>query len=353
MEWRLEQLAGQLGGVVHGDGSVVIVGLAGVEDANPGDITFADHERALPLLKSTKASAAIVPRHIPDLLIPQVVVGDPRLAMAKALALLTSGPYHAAGISEKSWISPSAVVADDVSIYPFAYVGENARIGSRVTIHPGVCIGREVTIGDDTVLYPNVVIYPQCVIGARVILHAGVIIGSDGFGFVKEGGRNIKIPQVGTVEVEDDVEIGANSCVDRATFGATRIKHGVKIDNLVQVAHNVLIGEDSVVVAQVGISGSTTLGKNVTLGGQVGLADHLDVGDNVMVAAQSGVMKDVPSDHIVAGTPALPHRHALRVASVWAKLPELKREVDELKARLEELERRRDQDATGQGGSDD
>jgi len=273
--------------------------------------------------------------------------------MAKALSLLTAKPYGTVGVAKESWISPSAVLADDVSIYPFAYVGEGVRIGSRVVIHPGVCVGREVIIGDDTVLYPNVVVYPLCVIGARVIIHAGAVIGSDGFGFVKEEGRNVKIHQVGAVEIEDDVEVGANSCIDRATFGTTRIKRGVKIDNLVQIAHNVVIGEDSIVVAQVGISGSTTLGRNVTLGGQVGLADHLEVGDNVMVAAQSGVMKDVQSNQIVGGTPALPHRQALRVTSVWTRLPELKRELEELKGRLEKVEKGHDRNPTKQGGTDD
>jgi UDP-3-O-[3-hydroxymyristoyl] glucosamine N-acyltransferase len=260
--------------------------------------------------------------------------------MAKILALLTQVPHVSEGISARAWVSPSAQVSVDATIHPFVSVGDHAQIGARVTIHAGATIGPHVIIGDDSVIHPHVTIYARCVLGKRVIIHAGTVIGADGFGFVKDGEVNVRIPQVGIVEIEDDVEIGANCCLDRATFGKTLIKRGVKIDNLVQVAHNVQIGEHSILVAQVGIAGSTKLGKNVTLAGQVGVVDHITIGDNVMVGAQSGIIKNVPPNHIVLGSPPLPHRQFLRVAAVWTKLPELKKELDRLIKRVEALEKR-------------
>jgi UDP-3-O-[3-hydroxymyristoyl] glucosamine N-acyltransferase len=339
MERSLESLARDVGGRVSGDGSVLISGLAGIDGANKGDITFVSNEKFIPLLKKTKASAAIVSQEIPDAVIPLLVVSNPLLAMAKLLATFTQRPPVAGGISDQAWISPSATVGEDAAISPFVSIGDEVQIGSRVTIYSGSSIGPQAVIGDDTIIYPNVTIYHRCVLGKRVIVHAGAAIGADGFGFVKDGETNVRIPQVGIVEIEDDVEIGANCCIDRATFGKTLIKKGVKIDNLVQVAHNVQVGEHSIIVAQVGISGSTTVGKNVTLAGQVGLVDHIQIGDNVMVGAQSGITKDVPPKQIVLGSPHLPHRQFLRVAAVWSRLPELKKEVDLLLKRVEALEK--------------
>ncbi|MBN1255434.1 MAG: UDP-3-O-(3-hydroxymyristoyl)glucosamine N-acyltransferase [Deltaproteobacteria bacterium] len=339
MERSLESLARDVGGRVSGDGSVLISGLAGIEVANKGDITFVRNEKYTPLLKKTKASAAIVAEEIPDTEIPLLIASNPLLAMAKILAFFTQGSSVRGGSSDQAWISPSAKVSKDAAISPFVSIGDEAQIGSRVTIYSGSSIGPQAVIGDDTVIYPNVTIYRRCVLGRRVIVHAGAVIGADGFGFVKDGETNVRIPQVGIVEIEDDVEIGANCCIDRATFGKTLIKKGVKIDNLVQVAHNVQVGEHSIIVAQVGISGSTTVGKNVTLAGQVGLVDHIQIGDNVMVGAQSGITKDVPANQIVLGSPHLPHRQFLRVASVWSKLPELKKELDFLLKRVEALEK--------------
>ena len=335
----LESLAREVGGKVIGDGSVVISGLAGIEGAQEGDITFASNERLFPQLKETTASAAIVPQEIADLSLPLLIVKNPLLAAAKILALFTQRPYVAAGVSPLAWVSPSAKVSKDVTVHPFATIGDGAEIGPRVTIYPFVSIGPRAVIGEDCVLYPHVTIYPGCVLGKRVIVHAGTVIGADGFGFVKDGDAHVKIPQVGIVEIEDDVEIGANCCIDRATFGKTLIKKGVKFDNLVQVGHNVQIGEHSIIVSQVGISGSTKLGKNVTLAGQVGLVDHIEIGDNVMIGAQSGVAKDVPANQIVLGTPHLPYRQFLRVAAVWTKLPELKKELALLRKRVEAFEK--------------
>ena len=340
MQRSLESLAHDVGGRVSGDGSVMISGLAGMEEAKKGDITFVSNEKFLPLLKKTKASAAVVPQEIADASLPLLIVPNPLLAMAKILTLFTQRPYVSGGVSDKAWVSPSAQVSKDATIYPCVYIGDEAQIGSRVTIYPGASIGPQATIGEDTVIYSNVTIYPRCVLGKRVIIHAGTVIGADGFGFVKDGETNMRIPQVGIVEIEDDVEIGANCCLDRATFGKTLIRRGVKVDNLVQIAHNVQIGEHSIIVAQVGISGSTKVGKNVTLAGQVGLVDHIEIGDNVMVGAQSGITKDVPPNQIVLGSPHLPYRQFLRVATIWSRLPEMKKELDLLLKRMETLEKR-------------
>jgi UDP-3-O-[3-hydroxymyristoyl] glucosamine N-acyltransferase len=340
MKRSLESLAREVEGKVKGDGSVEISGLAGIEGAQEGDITFVSNERFIPLLKKTKATAAIVAQEIADVPLPLLIVPNPLLAVAKILTLFTQRPYVAGGVSAMAVVSPSAKVSEDATIYPFVSVGDEAQIGSRVTIYPGAFIGSQATIGDDTIIYPHVTIYPRCVLGKRVIVHAGTVIGADGFRFVKDGEANVRIPQVGIVEIEDDVEIGANCCIDRATFGKTLIKRGVKVDNLVQIAHNVQIGEHSIIVAQVGISGSTKLGKNVTLAGQVGLVDHIEIGDNVMIGAQSGIAKNVPPNQIVLGTPHLPHRQFLRVAAVWTRLPEMKKELDLLIKRLEALEKR-------------
>ncbi|MBW2038891.1 MAG: UDP-3-O-(3-hydroxymyristoyl)glucosamine N-acyltransferase [Deltaproteobacteria bacterium] len=339
MERNLKSLAHEVGGRVKGDGLVSITGVAGIEEATEGDITFVSDEKFLPTLKETKASAAIVSQEIADVSLPLLIVPNPLLAMAKILTIFTQRPYSPGGVSKQAWISPSAKLGEEVTIYPFVYVGDDAQVASRATIYPGVYIGTQAKIGESNVLYPNVTIYPRCVLGKRVIVHAGTVIGADGFGFVKDGEANFRIPQVGIVEIEDDVEIGANCCIDRATFGKTLIKRGVKVDNLVQIAHNVRVGENSIIVAQVGISGSTKLGKNVTLAGQVGLVDHVEIGDNVIVGAQSGVTKDVPPNQVVLGSPHLPHRQFLRVASVWSRLPEMKRELDLLFKRVEKLEK--------------
>jgi UDP-3-O-[3-hydroxymyristoyl] glucosamine N-acyltransferase len=199
-------------------------------------------------------------------------------------------------------------------------------------------VGEDSSIGEDSILYPHVSVYSATIIGKRVILHSGVVVGSDGFGYVKEGKRNVKIPQVGIVEIEDDVEIGANTTIDRAALGKTIIRRGVKIDNLVQVAHNVVIGEDSIIVAQVGISGSTKIGSNVTLAGQVGVVGHVEIGDNAMVGAQAGVTHDLPGNQGYVGSPALPHREFLRAVTVFPQLPEMRKRLLDLEKRLQKME---------------
>jgi UDP-3-O-[3-hydroxymyristoyl] glucosamine N-acyltransferase len=340
MEKILSELAQLVGGEVIGDGGVKIVGVAPIEEARKGEITFIAHPRYLPKLSQTEASAVIVSPKVGEAEKPLLRVANPYLAFAKILGIYAHRPHEPRGVDQGAWVSPTVKLGEGVSVYPFVYIGDHAEIGDRVILFPGVFVGDKTILGDDTLIYPNVSIYEGCRIGKRVILHSGVVIGSDGFGFARDGKRSVKIPQVGIVEIGDDVEIGANTTVDRAAMGKTVIKRGVKIDNLVQVAHSVTIGEDSIIVAQVGIAGSTKIGSNVILAGQVGVADHTEIGDNVMVGPQSGVTKDIPPNQVVTGTPHLPHKQWLRVATTVPKLPEMWRRIDRLEAKMRDLEAR-------------
>ena len=340
MEKMLSELAQLVGGEVIGDGGVKILGVAPIEEARKGQITFVAHPRYLPKLNQTDASAVIVSLKVSEADKPLLRVANPYLAFAKILQIYAHRPYEPRGVDQRAWVSPTAKLRERVSVYPFVYVGDHAEIGNRVILSPGVFVGDNTIIGDDTLIYPNVCIYEGSRIGKRVILHSGVVIGSDGFGFAKDGKRSVKIPQVGIVEIGDDVEIGANTTVDRAAMGKTIIKRGVKIANLVQVAHSVTIGEDSVIVAQVGIAGSTKIGSNVILAGQVGVIDHIEIGDNVMVGPQSGVVKDIPPNQVVMGTPSIPHKDYLRVSITFPKLPEMWRKIGHLEDKLKDLETR-------------
>jgi UDP-3-O-[3-hydroxymyristoyl] glucosamine N-acyltransferase len=276
---------------------------------------------------------------IPGLQKPQIRVKNPLYAFAQLLQLFTANPPHFSGISEKAFVSHRAIIGRDVSIYPYTYVSDDVVIGDKTIIYPGVFIGDETTIGDECVLYPNVTIRERVKIGSKVIIHPGSVIGSDGFGYVSEGGRHHKIPQIGGVIVGDNVEIGANVTVDRATTGNTVIGSGTKIDNLVQIAHNVRIGENSIIVAQVGIAGSSEIGNFVVLGGQVGIPDHVRISDGTMVGAQSGVVGDLTKG-VYSGSPAIAHRDWLKASVLFARLPELNKKVKELEEKLNRLERR-------------
>ncbi len=338
MKKRLREIAEWVDGTVIGDGEIEIFGVAAIEEAQSGEITFIAHPKYLPHLTKTNASAIIVSKEVTQADKPLLCVTNPHLAFAKILTLFTQKPYQPKGIDPNAWISPTARLGKDLTIYPFVYIGDRCSMGDRVTLYPGVYIGEDSSVGEDSVLYPNVSIYSRTNIGKRVILHSGVVVGSDGFGYEKEGRKNVKIPQVGRVEIEDDVEIGANTTIDRATFSKTVIRRGVKIDNLVQVAHNVAIGEDSIIVAQVGISGSTKVGSNVTLAGQVGVVGHIEIGDNVIVGAQAGVTHDLPANQGYVGSPALPHREFLRAITVFPKLPEMRKTLLDLEKRIKKME---------------
>jgi len=338
----LEELAVLVGGQVEGDRALEITGIASIEEAKGGEVTFLSEVKQLSRLEKTNASAVIVPASFSSFPKPLIRTANPYLAYAKVQAFFSHQPYSPKGIDPRSHIGRGAEIGRDVSIYPFVYVGDGSKIGDRVVLYPGVYVGESVQIGEESILYPNVVIMERCVIGKRVTIHAGTIIGSDGFGFAREGNRYVKIPQVGIVQIDDDVEIGANCAIDRASMGKTWIKRGVKTDNLVQIGHNVIIGEDTVIVAQVGIAGSTEVGNRVSLGGQVGVIDHIKIGDGAMVGAQSGVAQDVAPGQVISGSPGFPHREWLKVQAVFPKLPEMKRALMALEKRVRALEEKKE-----------
>ncbi len=340
VSYALKELARLVGGEIVGSGDVRITGVAGIKEAREGEITFLANSKYESYLATTHASAVIADRDdgSPK---PLIKVSNPYLAFLKVMSLFSEGRPEARqkGIHQTAIVAKSAVVAGDVSIGAYCFVGEDAVIGARTTILPLVCILDGVNIGEDGLLYPHVTVRENCIIGNRVILHSGVVIGSDGFGYAKDGDVNRKIPQIGIVQIEDDVEIGANAAIDRATTDVTLIKRGAKIDNLVQIAHNVVVGEDSILAAQVGVSGSTQLGRNVVLAGQAGLVGHIQIGDNAMVGAQGGVTKSIPANMRVSGYPAREHGSARRIYALIARLPELFRDFKRLAARVEALEK--------------
>ena len=335
----LKELAELVDGRLEGDGSIVVTGVADLESARHGQVTFLAQEKNIAMLSLCQAAAAVVPiSSREDYPLPVIRVPDPYLAIAKIHTLFLAQPFKATGIDSRAVVGHDCQIPTEISIGPLVAVGNRVEFGQRVTVEPGVVIGDDVQIGEDTTLKANVTVGAGTIIGKRVMVHAGTVIGSDGFGYATDKlGHHIKRPQVGIVQIDDDVEIGSNVCIDRATFGKTWIKRGVKIDNLVQIAHNVVIGEDSIIVAQVGISGSTTLGIGVVLGGQVGVAGHLSIGDRVMAAAKTGIHADLPGKAVVSGFPAISHPLWLRISSLLVKLPELFKEVRALRKQITEL----------------
>ena len=334
----LGELADYLGGTVAGDENKTVTGVASLDDAADHQITFLANPRYAPKVALTGAGAVVLPpgaeRHGRN----AVHVANPYLAFAKLLTLFHVAPREPKGILEGAHVGRNVTLGSDVTIYPGAVIGDGTTLGDRVTVYPGVVLYEGVTLGNDVTLHANVVVYQGCRIGNRVTIHAGTIIGSDGFGYAPDGDGFYKIPQLGIVVIEDDVEIGANTTIDRAALAATVIGRGTKIDNLVMIAHNCVIGENCTIVSQVGISGSTKLGKRVTLAGQVGVAGHLEIGDNVMVGAKSGIPGNLPAGSMVSGIPAYNHRDWLRVSAMVPKLPELKKTVADLEKRIRELE---------------
>lgn len=339
MTLSLKKIASLVGGNVIGNDSLIIEGINSLDAAVQGEISFFADRKYKESLGKTKASAIIVSEE--NLLFngPQVVVSNPALAYARVASIFVPPVPRYPGISEQAVLHDSTRIGKDVSIYPVVYVGEEALIGDNVIMFPGVFIGDRVKIGNGTVIYPNVTILHDCQIGKNVIINAGTVIGSDGFGFVRDGPVSVKIPQIGMVQIDDDVEIGANSCIDRAASGKTWIKRGVKTDNFVHVAHNVIIGEDTIVVAQVAISGSVHIGRQVIIGGQVAISDHVEIGDRVMIGSQSGVPKSIPSGEVVSGTPAMPHRLWLKTSGIIRRLPEFNEHLRHLEKRVAELEK--------------
>ncbi len=340
MELTLKNIGEKTGGTVLGDDKVIIRGVSSLLSAKGGEISFLADARLKKQAGETGASALIVAEKNNFFEGPQIIVRDPYLAFAKVAQIFAPNVPRFTGISERAFIGEDVRRGKGVSIYPHVYVGRKAVIGDEVVLFPGAYIGERAVIGDRTLVFPNVSIMQDCIIGNDVIIHAGSVIGSDGFGFVRDGEVNFKIPQLGIVEIEDHVEIGANNSIDRASLGKTWIKRGVKTDNLVQIGHNVVIGENTVIVAQVGISGSTKLGKNVMAGGQSGFVDHIEVGDGVRIAARSGVTKSISAGEVVSGMPIMPHRLWLKTSSHVKRLPEYFERIKGLEERLRGLEER-------------
>ena len=339
MQLSIKEIAKLVDGEVIGEGDRIIKGIAAFDDAGSDEITFATSVSYKKRIAQTKAAAVIVSPDVDEPGKTLIRVQNPSLASARIASIFHPVYRPAIGISQDAFVGKQFKCGADASVYPGVFIGDHVTIGDRVTIHPGVTIGREVTLGDDVVLYPNVSILERCRVGSRVIVHAGSVIGSDGYGFAFDGDHHHKIPQTGIVRIDDDVEIGACNTIDRATFGTTWIKRGVKTDNLVHVAHNVVVGEDTLLVAQVGIAGSARIGHHVIIAGQAGITGHVTVGDHVIVGSQAGVAKSIPDGTVVSGSPEMPHRLWLRVSNIVPKLPEMKKKIRELEKRIESMEK--------------
>jgi len=340
LEIPLNEAAEIVAGECVGDEKFVVTGINSLDQAGPSEISFFSDHRYGESLKKTKAGALLVSKINEEFTGPQVLTARVELAYAKIAAFFAVPPSRYPGISTDAVIGRNCRLGEDVSIFPMAYVGEGCEIGDGTTLFPGVVLDQGVKIGKRTILYPNVTVLRDCVIGSDVIVHAGTTIGSDGFGFVRNGSASVKVPQTGIVQIDDHVEIGANNCIDRAAFGKTWIKEGVKTDNLVQIAHNVVIGEHSIIVALTGISGSSRLGRGVLIGGQVGVNDHIEIGDGAMVGPQSGVAKSIPSGGVFSGTPAIPHRAYLKNTAMIARFPQFSERLRDLEKKVRELEGR-------------
>ncbi|MFH2138438.1 MAG: UDP-3-O-(3-hydroxymyristoyl)glucosamine N-acyltransferase [Candidatus Omnitrophota bacterium] len=339
MEKTLKEIAQLIDGTVVGNESIVITGVCGIKEAKEGDITFVANPKYVSLMDNTFASAIITTVDVKKSPKPLIVTENPSLAFAKLLSLVSPNEsMRFKGVHPTAILGKNVKLGKDVSIHPYVVIEDDAAIGDRTVLCCGVFVGSNAKIGNDTIIYPHVSIRERVDIGSRVIVHNGTVIGSDGFGFATVKGVHHKIPQIGTVIIEDDVEIGANVTIDRARFNKTLIKHGTKIDNLVQIAHNVVIGENTIVVAQAGISGSTIVGKNVTIAGQAGVIGHISIGDNAVIAAQSGVTKSIPENSCVSGYPAKPHKKAKRINACVQKLPDLYKLVSKLEEKIATLE---------------
>jgi UDP-3-O-[3-hydroxymyristoyl] glucosamine N-acyltransferase len=342
----LSELANHVGGRVIGDGSVVIHKVAAIDEAGAGEITFLANPRYRKFLSQCRASAVIVRTGVAGsggqgAGLNFLEAANAYVAFAKILQLFHPAPRFSGRVSSQAHVDNTAGLADGVTIFPNVFVGPGVKVGRGSVLFPGVFLGDNVQVGADCVFHANVVVRDGCRIGNRVILHGGVVVGSDGFGYAGSGGARIKIPQVGVVVIEDDVEIGANTTVDRATLGKTVIGRGAKIDNLVQIAHNVVVGEHSVIAAQAGIAGSTRLGKNVTLAGQAGVVNHVEIGDGATIGPQSGIPKSVPPGAVLSGgIAAAPHHEWLKVMTLLPQLPTLWNAVRRLEKEMARLLKR-------------
>jgi len=341
MEFSASQIASLLNGEVEGDGNIKVNDVSKIEQGKPGTLAFLANPAYAKYIYETKASVVLVNRDFKpekELSCTLIRVDNAYVAIATLLNYYEQSKPVKTGIEQPSYINDSATLGEHVYVGAFAYLGENVKIGNNVKIYPHVYVGDNVVIKDGTKLYSGVKVYPGCEIGELCIIHSGAVIGSDGFGFAPgEDGVYTKIAQVGNVVIKDNVEIGANTTVDCATMGSTVLNSGVKIDNLVQIAHNVEIGENTVMASQTGIAGSTKIGRECVFGGQVGISGHITVGDRVKIGAQSGVMSDVAEEESIFGTPAFKIRDYLRSTSIFRKLPQMKKDLDSLSMRIKDV----------------
>ena len=339
---NLGDIAVKVGGKVKGNASIEIIDVRSLDNAGKGHITFLTEKKLVDKLKVSKASAVLVDRE-QEIDIAQVVTPNPMLAFARLMAHFHPEPRPKPGIDPTVVLGENVTLGKRVTLSPLVCIGNNVRIGDDTVFHPGVVIGDDCAIGDNAVLHSNVTLYRDTTLGNHVTLHSGVVVGADGFGYaLDEKGQHVKINQSGNVIIEDYVEVGANSCIDRAAMGATLIKEGTKIDNLVQVAHNCTIGEHSILVAQVGVAGSCTLGHHVVLAGQAGVSDHVTLGDQVTLAARSVATRDIESDGTLGGFPAVSINTWKKYVTIFPKLPDLVRRIRELENRLSDIDKKKD-----------
>ena len=338
MRKTLGEIANLVEGRVSGDDSIEILGLSSLENAGPGELTFAV-ESHVEEARSTSAAAIILPEGVKDFPLPAIYVEEPKSAFAKLLEVFTPKLEFPEGVSPKAHIGEDVKLGEGVTIMPFAVVDDHSVIGDRAVIYPHVYIGQYAEVGENTVIYPNVTVREHCIVGRRCVIHSSAVIGSDGFGFTTKDGVHTKVPQVGNVVLGDDVEIGAHDGIDRAAMGSTVIGQGTKIDNLVHIGHNCKIGDHCMIVAQTGISGSTTLGHHVTMGGQVGTVGHIHIGANSVYAARSGIISDMPEGYFGAGFPVQPHVEWLRMQAAMKHFPEMRKKIRQLEKKLAEYEK--------------
>lgn len=337
---KLSEISNLVGGQIVGDGNTEIYGIASLEEANKGDISFLANRKYLNLINTSKASGFLLPKGEWNFKIPFILCENPYHAFALVLQQFHKQVrIQDQGIHRTAILAKNVELGDRISIGAHVFIEKGVRVGQNTSIFPNCYIGHNTLLGDEVTIYPNVTIQDEITIGNRVIIHSGSVIGSDGFGYSENDGKYHKIPQVGKITIEDDVEIGANCCIDRATLGVTTIRRGVKLDNLVQIAHNVEIGKNSVIAAQTGISGSSKIGKNAKFGGQVGLVGHITIGENVAIGAKAGVTKSHPDNLVLSGYPARLHKEQLKLEAAVVRIPKLISRIRDIENEVKELKK--------------